>query len=674
MKNQILNIVHLVLISVLLLTFIEAGAQPSTWQNYWGGYNMEVGNAIQQTSDDGFIIAGGTFSFGAGLSDVYLIKTDSLGNTEWTRTYGGPGDDLANSVKQTRNGGYILAGHTNSYGARGYDIFLIRTDAQGDTLWTRTYGTTNDERGVCLQITHDDGYIIVKSDPSLIKTDSLGNLLWEKSYTIHPFAWYESQASWVEQTIDGGYVITGHRRYIRYGPQPYEVFLVKTNPFGDTLWTQMYKEPFDDYAYSVQQTMDGHYLIAGTTESCGAGGSDAWLIKADALGNRVWSQAYGGRYEDYGSFVRLTSDGSYLLGGTTDSFSPNRYDAWLVKLNPDGVILGWGYAGGALEEYGLSGQQASDGGYVIAGYTDSFGAGATDVYAAKLNIEEPQSPLLQKLNENFDFYDGPALLPDIYNYPTRSQKMPTNDPSLLDYNDLWVLLCYPAKISLMSNNQINGEIDLNDWYRYASGIITDEFSFDLSSLGGYLPADIVTILTSYYSFNYETGPWILPAEPIRQSNGTIDTVSATYRLNYDGELAGTCDMTLWYDDQLQDLRAQVSNYIIDLSDSIALPVALVSFDTTFVRIPLIPDSIQAFYYKTYTPSLLRCMFRLKVPETQNPFPTVYDLIPQSFLLSSLVQTEIDYHMTLQTPYMNFGINTTGRLDCLLEIVLSTHAL
>jgi hypothetical protein len=128
----------------------------------------------------------------------------------------------------------------------------------------------------------------------------------------------------VEQTIDGGYIIAGHRRYFRFGPEPHEVFLIKTNPFGDTLWTQMYKEPLDDYAYSVEQTADGHYLIAGSTDSYSAGGNDAWLIKTDALGNRIWSQPYGGRYEDFGSFVRITNDGNYLLGGTTDSFSPNR--------------------------------------------------------------------------------------------------------------------------------------------------------------------------------------------------------------------------------------------------------------------------------------------------------------------------------------------------------------
>jgi Secretion system C-terminal sorting domain len=672
MRDQLQTFFTICLILLLFLSFNDLPAQPATWQNYWGGYSLETGRSIQQTRDGGFIIAGSTYSFGAGSTDIYLIKTDSLGNTQWTRTYGGPGDEVASSVRQTRGGGYILAGLTSSYGAGGFDIYLVRTNSQGDTLWTKTYGGIGDEQAVCLQITHDHGYIIVKSDPSLIKTDSLGNLLWEKSCTIHPFAWYENEASWVQQTIDGGYIITGHRRYYRYGPQPYEIFLVKTNPFGDTLWTQMYQEPLDDYAYSVEQTADGHYLIAGTTDSYGAGGNDAWLIKTDALGNRIWSQPYGGRYEDIGFFVRLTSDGNYLLGGTTDSFGPNRYDAWLLKLDTAGVILGWGTAGGSMEEYGLAGQQTADGGYVIAGSTESFGAGGTDVYTAKLNIAEPQSPLLQKLNEHFDFYDGPALLPDIFTYPTHSQKRPTNDPSLLDQNDLWVLLCYPAKSSLMSNNQINGEIDLNDWYRHASGINSDEWSFDLSSLGGYLPEDIVKIFTTFLHFSFETGPWALPAEPIRQSNGAIDTVSASYSFHYNGRLAGTFDMTIWYDDQIHDLRAQVSDYIADLSDSIALPELFVSFDTTLIRIPLLPDSVQAIYFKTYTPYRLRCMARLKVPATQNPFPTINDLIPQSFLLSYLVETELGYHLTLQAPFMNFNIDTLGDLNCLLEIAISTY--
>jgi hypothetical protein len=672
MRNHKLVLFNFILICLVLLTFTEASTQPATWQNYWGGYSLETGKSIQQTSDGGFIIAGGTYSFGAGSSDIYLIKTDSLGNTEWIRTYGGPGDELANAVRQTRGGGYILAGLTTSYGAGGYDIYLVRTDPQGDTLWTRTFGSPDDELAVCLQITHDHGYIIAKSTFSLMKTDSLGNLQWEQSYNIHPNAYYNDQASWVEQTIDGGYILTGHSSYYRFGPEPYDVCLIKTNPFGAMQWSQLYLEESDDYAYSVKQTADGHYLVAGTTEGYGAGGSDAFLIKTDALGSRIWFRPYGGRYDDLGAFIQLTGDGNYLLGGTTDSFGPNRYDTWLLKTDTAGVILGWATAGGTMEEYGLSGQQTADGGYVITGTTESFGAGATDVYAAKLNISEPHSPLLQKLNEHFHFYDGPALLPDMFIYPTCSQKMPTNDPSLMDANDLWVLLCYPAKISLMSNNQINGEIDVNDWYRYASGVNTDEFSFDFSQLGGYLPLDIQRILTGFLHFSYETGPWVLPADSIRLSNGMVDTVSASYQINYNGRLAGTADMTIWYDNQLQNLQAQVSDYIIDISDSIVLPEALVSFDTTFVRIPLIPDSVQAVYFKTYTPYRLRCMSRLKVPKSQNPFPSITDLIPQSFVLSYMVETELGYHLTLQAPFMNFNIDTLGNLDVLLEIVQSTY--
>ncbi|MEJ2635095.1 MAG: T9SS type A sorting domain-containing protein [Calditrichia bacterium] len=646
-------------------------AQPAPWQNFWGGYSLETGKSIRQTSDGGFVIAGGTYSFGAGSSDMYLIKTDSLGNTEWTRTYGGPGDEIANAVRQTR-GGYILAGLTTSYGAGGDDIWLVRTNARGDTLWTRTYGSSGDELAVCLQVTHDYGYIIAKNDFSLLKTDSFGNLQWDRPYIIHPNTYYDDQASWVEQTIDGGYILTGYSSYHQYYPEPYDVCLIKTNPMGGMLWSQVYEEEADDYAYSVQQTPDGHYLIAGTTESYGAGGSDAFLIKTDALGNRLWSRPYGGRYEDLGAFVRLTRDGKYLLGGTTDSFSPNRYDAWLVKTDTAGVVLGWGTAGGTMEEYGLAGQQTADGGYVITGTTESFGAGATDVYAAKLNISEPRSPLLEKLNEYFHFYDGPALLPDMFTYPARSQKMPTNDPSLLDDNDLWVLVCYPDKINLMDNHQINGEIDINNWYRYENGSGSDEFSFDLSRLGGYLPADIEKMLTGFLHLDCEIGPWILLAEPIRQSGGAIDTVTATYSIKLDGKTAGTSDMTLWYDEKLQDLRGEASDYIMDLSGAIVLPEPFVSADTTFITIPLLPDSIQAVYFKTYTPYQLRSMARLKLPEPQTAVPGMKDLIPQSFVLSFLVKTEIGYHMSLQAPFMDFSIDTLGDLDVLLEVALSTY--
>jgi predicted secreted protein len=671
MSNQFLSFVQLILITVILLTCTKLDAQPSTWQNYWGGYNMEVGNAIQQTNDGGFIIAGATFSFGAGLSDVYLVKTDSLGNTEWTRTYGGPGEDFAKSVKQTRDGGYIIAGHTTSYGAGGYDVYLIKTNSQGDTLWTKTYGTSNDERGVCLQITHDDGYIIAKNYFNLIKTDSLGNVQWDTFYDIHPgTAAWDDEASWIEQTIDGGYIITGQCKI--WSSTLFDICLIKTNSLGVLQWSQIYQEGLSEFANSVQQTPDGYYLIAGSTESFGAGGSDAWLIKADALGNKVWSLPFGGRYNDYGGFIELTSDGNYLLGGTNDSFSPNRYDAWLLKLNTDGVILGSEYTGGSFEEYGLAGQQTADGGYVVVGYTDSYGAGATDVYAAKINIAEPQSRLLQKMNEYFEFYDGPALLPDMFIYPIRSQKSLTNDPSLLDNNDLWVLFCYPEKISFMSNNNINGEIDMNNWYRDSGPIQTDEFSFDLSQLGNYIPSDIREIMTNFLHIDYENGPWAVQAEPILQSNGAIDTVLAEYPIYWDHEQAGTGSMTIWYDSQIQDLQAEVHDYIYDLSDSISLPIPLWSYDTVQVKIPLIPDSVQATYIKIFTPYNLRSMSRMKAPETQNPFPTIEDLVPQSFLLSYLVQTDISYHMNIQTPFMNFDIDTLGTLDCLLEIILSYY--
>jgi hypothetical protein len=179
----------------------------------------------------GYIIAGYTNSFGAGNSDVYLIKTNSAGDTLWTRTYGGGEDDVGYSVQQTTDGGYVIAGYTNSFGAGNSDVYLIKTDASGDTLWTRTYGSNNNDYGYSVQ-----------------------------------------------QTEDGGYVIAGYTRFYS------DVYLIKTDSLGGTLWTRTYGGVDNDYGYSVQQTTDVGYVIVGLTESFGAGYSDVYLIKTDPDG------------------------------------------------------------------------------------------------------------------------------------------------------------------------------------------------------------------------------------------------------------------------------------------------------------------------------------------------------------------------------------------------------
>ncbi|MFQ5905426.1 MAG: hypothetical protein ACE5JA_02540, partial [bacterium] len=242
--------------------------------------------SVQQTSDGGYVIAGG-FALAGSWDDACLVKTDSLGNMLWSRTYGGTHGDRAFCVDRTLDGGYVLVGVTNSLGdSIGY-IYLVKTDSLGDTLWTRAYGDTLEDIGRSVQQTFDGGYIITgeanysyfDGDVSLIKVDSLGDSLWSRTYG--DVEW-ESGSS-VQQTTDGGYIIVGTANYRPVAPFSGDVYLIKTDASGDSLWSKLYyRGGHIDEGASVRQTFDGGYIITGTTQSVGAGKRDVFLIKTDS--------------------------------------------------------------------------------------------------------------------------------------------------------------------------------------------------------------------------------------------------------------------------------------------------------------------------------------------------------------------------------------------------------
>jgi hypothetical protein len=206
------------------------------WTRAYGGEHNVCGYSVRQTKDGGYVIAGDTGSVISPNCDVYLIRTDARGDSLWARTFGGPGGEHGRSVQQTTDSGYIVAGYTSSFGKGGCDVYLIKVSASGETLWTRTYGGTNDDAGKSAQ-----------------------------------------------QTADGGYVIAGVT--YSFGAGYADVYLIKTDAQGDTLWTRTYGGPGADEAWQVQQTADGGYVIAGFTSSFGAGGDDVYLIKTDAEGH-----------------------------------------------------------------------------------------------------------------------------------------------------------------------------------------------------------------------------------------------------------------------------------------------------------------------------------------------------------------------------------------------------
>jgi hypothetical protein len=249
---------------------------------------------MQPTLDNGFIIAGMTRSFGSGNADMYLVKTDNSGNLLWTHTFGHTGNEYAYSVDETTDGGFIITGKA-SVGAGGTDMMLVRTDPAGNIIWAKAYGTTANEDGYSVEQTPDGGYIVAGStgitsgyyDMLLVKTDSSGNLQWAKTYTnlLHDYG------KSVRQTNDGGYIIAGYTD--NTGITSADGYLVKTDSNGGLLWSKTYgMSSWEELIYCVQQTSDGGYVLSGYTNTT-SNGHDVYIVKTDSQGTSGCNEAAG---------------------------------------------------------------------------------------------------------------------------------------------------------------------------------------------------------------------------------------------------------------------------------------------------------------------------------------------------------------------------------------------
>ncbi len=376
---------------ICLLSVVTAFAQPDTlWTKTFGGSEDDKGRSVQQTSDGGYIIAGETCSFGVGNSDVWLIKIDASGTEQWSQTFGGSNYDGGWSVQQTSDGGYIITGGTESFGAGNEDVYLIKIDATGSQLWSQTFGGSDGDWGCDVEQTSDGGYIIVGytwslsagiSSIYLIKTDEEGIEEW--SQTLGGSDWDVGKS--VKQTSDGGYIIAGFTD--SYGAGSSDAYLIKTDASGNQQWSQTFGGSDTDCGESVHPTSDGGYIVAGFTYSFGAGYTDVYLIKTDASGIEQWNQTFGGAGYDYGFSVQQTSDGGYIIAGYTFSYGAGESDIWLIKTDASGNQQWSQTFGGNDYDLGYSVEQTSDGGYIITGYTISFGAGYSDIYLIRLDSE-----------------------------------------------------------------------------------------------------------------------------------------------------------------------------------------------------------------------------------------------------------------------------------------------
>jgi len=354
-----------------------------TFQKTFGGELEEKGNAIQQTFEGGFIIAGSTKSYGYGSSDFYIIRIDQYGDTLWTKTYGGTGYEFANNIFQTQDDGFIIEGFTTSFGASDGGIYLVKTNEFGDTLWTKTIGTADAFIPEKMIKTSDGGYIICGRTEqwssnykfSLAKINVNGDTTWTKAYEY-------GIAESIQQTSDGGYILVVYP----YAPPSIrlDIMLVKTNEVGELTWTKFYGGTEADVGFAVQQTSDNGYILAGRTDSFGAGASDFFLLKTDSNGDSLWMKTYGGIYDERAFALEKTSDGGFIIAGYTATFGAGYFDFYLVRTDEYGDTLWTRTHGGSWQEEVSDIMQTSDEGYAAVGYTYSFGSGSSsNIYFVK---------------------------------------------------------------------------------------------------------------------------------------------------------------------------------------------------------------------------------------------------------------------------------------------------
>ena len=365
----------------------EAIQACQSWSRTFGGSENDLGYSVQQTSDGGYILFGTTESYGAGDYDFWLIKTDAQGNMQWAKTFGGSEDDWGYSVQQTSDGGYILLG--GSYSTGDGDFWLIKTDSQGNKQWERIFGGSEDDWGYSVQQTTDGGYILLggsygtgDGDFWLIRTDAQGNKEWERTFGGSE----DDQGYSVQQASDGGYILLGYTE--SYGAGSADFWLIKTDSQGNKQWAKTFGGSEDDWSISVQQTQDGGYILLGDTYSYGAGKADVWLIKTDSQGNKQWDRTFGGSSQDNSISVQQTTDGGYILHGYTYSYGAGSADFWLIKTDAYGNKEWDRTFGGSKTDWGSSAQQTEDGGYILLGCTTSYGAGGLDFWVIKYCPEE----------------------------------------------------------------------------------------------------------------------------------------------------------------------------------------------------------------------------------------------------------------------------------------------
>ncbi len=372
------------LLSTTIPTVVFASSE--IWSQTYGGEPDDEAVAILKTNVEEYLIAGTTHSFGAGGADFWLFKINESGDMLWNRTYGGSENDFAQAMIPTNDGGYLITGETNSFGAGSSDCWLIKLDYSGTIQWNKTYGEATQDGTYSVIQTNDGGFALAgyttvsnaSKDVWLVKTDSSGNMLWNQTYG----GIGNDFATSVIQTVDGGYALLGDTS--SFGESIYRTYcwLIKTDFNGNMEWNKIFKDKNEDSksypAKTLIQANDGGYTFVASPGFI-IGLRDIWLAHVDSQGNMIWSVTCVKGGPSIASSLIKTTDGGYAVSGYTSSMGnfPGTYSyLHLIKVNSNGS-LSWGKNFDGLgDNHDLFVVETDDGGYAVADTTKSRDEGA----------------------------------------------------------------------------------------------------------------------------------------------------------------------------------------------------------------------------------------------------------------------------------------------------------
>ncbi|MFL5763854.1 MAG: hypothetical protein ACJ77K_07930 [Bacteroidia bacterium] len=360
--------------------------RPSEFQQHYGGAADDFGRDGLEYSNGDLYITGSTQSSGAGQKDIYVVKTDANGKVIWTRTFGGSLDDESNAIIKTADGNLLIVGTTSSFGSGGSDIYLVKLDTAGALLWQKFYGGPGNESGSAVIIAPDGNYLVNGLTSSfgaglrdiyLLKLNTSGNLIWSKTYGGN--------------LDDGGTSLcngdTGDIMLFcftdDFGAVNRDMYLLRLNSAGDSLASSLYGGTEYEQASSIERTTDGNFMICGHTASFGHPEHNFYALKIDASGAVIWQKDYGGTAHDGAECGEQSSDGGYVLAGRSSSFGDHFEQMYLVKTDGNGNKE-WEKDIGGSDDDAAYGMFETAQAYFMVGNTKSVTNGNNDVFLVKI--------------------------------------------------------------------------------------------------------------------------------------------------------------------------------------------------------------------------------------------------------------------------------------------------